>query len=63
MTDIEIARNVKLKKITEIAKKIEYALDNKEKVLGLDKDWEAKNKKMSKELLQEFLEDGDNSEK
>ena len=47
----------------EIAKKIEYALDNKEKVLGLYKDWEAKNKKMSKELLQEFLEDGDNSEK
>ena len=47
----------------EIAKKIEYALDNKEKVLGLYKDWEAKNKKMSKELLQEFLEDGANSEK
>lgn len=47
----------------EIAKKIEYALDNKEKVLGLYKNWEAKNKKMSKELLQEFLEDGDNSEK
>ena len=47
----------------EIAKKIEYALDKKEKVLGLYKNWEAKNKKMSKELLQEFLEDGDNSEK
>lgn len=47
----------------EIAKKIEYALDNKEKVLSLYKQWENKNKKMSKKLLQDFLEDGDNSEK
>lgn len=47
----------------EIAKKIEYALDNKDTVLKLYKDWEIKNKIISKELLQEFLEDGDNSEK
>ena len=47
----------------EIAKKIEYALDNKEKVFSLYKQWETKNKKISKKLLQDFLEDGDNSEK
>lgn len=47
----------------EIAKKIEYALDNKDTVLKLYKDWEIKNKIISKKLLQEFLEDGDNSEK
>ena len=47
----------------EIAKKIEYALDNKDMVLKLYKDWEIKNKDMSKKLLQEFLEDGDSSEK
>lgn len=47
----------------EIAKKIEYVLDNKEKVFSLYKQWETKNKKISKKLLQDFLEDGDNSEK
>ena len=44
-------------------KKIEYVLDNKEKVFSLYKQWETKNKKISKKLLQDFLEDGDNSEK
>ena len=43
--------------------KIEYALNNKEKVFSLYKQWETKNKKISKKLLQDFLEDGDNSEK
>lgn len=47
----------------EIAKKIECALNNKEKVFSLYKQWETKNKKISKKLLQDFLEDGDNSEK
>ena len=47
----------------KIAEKIEYAISNKEKVLGLYKAWEKKNKALSKQLLKEFLEDGDNDEK
>lgn len=46
----------------EIAKKIEYAVDNKEKVLELYKIWEKKNKKESEQLLYEFLKDGEDDE-
>ena len=46
----------------EIAKKIEYALDNREKILELYKKWEKKNKALSKKLLQDYLEDGDDNE-
>lgn len=43
----------------EISKKIEFALNNKEKVLNLYKSWEDKNRKMSEELLQAYLKDGE----
>lgn len=46
----------------EIAKKVDYALKNKDKVLELYKDWEKRNKIMSKKLLKNYLEDGDNNE-
>lgn len=47
----------------EIAKKIEFVLDNKKMILDLYEKWEKKNKSISKKLLSEFLEDGDNNEK
>ena len=46
----------------KIKEKIEYALENKDKVLNLYKKWEKKNNKLSEKLLQEYLEDGDKSE-
>ena len=46
----------------KIKEKIEYALENKDKVLDLYKKWEKKNNKLSEKLLQEYLEDGDKSE-
>lgn len=46
----------------EIAKKLEYAIANKDKVMKLYKEWEEKNKRSSKELLKKYLEDGDDCE-
>ena len=46
----------------EIAKKMEYALENKEKVLKLYKDWEKRNKELSKKLLKAYMEEGDMNE-
>lgn len=46
----------------EIAKKVEYAMENKDKILKLYKDWEKRNKERSDKLLKAYLEDGDINE-
>ena len=47
----------------KIKEKIEYALENKEKILDLHKKWEKKNNELSEKLLHEYLEEGDKDEK